>query len=69
MAFTLDPRRQRIFAALSDAATVTLDELSTRAEVTRTLAARELKRLGWVKRGHEYRSPMSERLSRREYQR
>jgi predicted transcriptional regulator of viral defense system len=55
----MDMRKQRIFAALEGATIVNLNMVADKANVTRQLAARELNRLGWVKRpvNSEYRRP------------
>ena len=62
----IDWRRQRLFAALGDQAAVHLDEIAEKAEVSEFFAARELKRLGYVRcprRG--YLSPLAQVLEKR----
>lgn len=62
----IDWRRQRLFAALGDQAAVHLDEVAEKAGVTEAFAARELKRLGYVRRRpHGYLSPLAQVLEKR----
>jgi len=63
----IDLRRQRIFAALDGRASVTLADLCRAADVSSVLAGRELKRLGWKKRGQGYMSPMAQMVEPRKW--
>jgi hypothetical protein len=52
-----DLRKQLLFVALEGRQIVGLDEVARAAAVSTQFVARELKRLGWCKRGPQYYRP------------